>query len=281
MADCGVTDVIYLDFAKAFDSVPYRRLLAKLDGYRIRSRTLSWISAFLQGRTQYVCVNGSLSESAPVLSGIPQGSVLGPLLFVLFINDLPDIVHSLCYMFADDTKAGRRVVTQEDALALQEDIQRLEGWSDNWLINFHPGKCHILTVGHHHNITHNQRYIIRGQEIETVFEEKDLGVVVDSNLDFEEHIHGIVKRANQYVGVIRRAFTYFDIKLFRLLFPAFARSHLEYNQSVWAPRKKKLVNLIESVQIRATKLVNGLSGLDYSERLKAIGLPTLAFRRSH
>ena len=128
-ANGGVIDAIYLDFSKAFDTVPHQRLIGKLEAYGISGNILSWIKGFLQGRTQQVVVNGSTSPTAPVLSGIPQGTVLGPVLFVLYINDLLDNITSEGLMFADDTKIFRQITSREDAVELQSDLEKLEQWS--------------------------------------------------------------------------------------------------------------------------------------------------------
>ena len=117
----GVVDPIYFDFAKAFDTVPHRRLLGKLSCYGISGDIINWIKAFLLGRSQVVRVNGEKSEETAVLSGIPQGSVLGPLLFVVYINDLPESVKSNIFLFADDTKILKQITSKEDALDLQSD----------------------------------------------------------------------------------------------------------------------------------------------------------------
>jgi len=126
----GSLDVTYLDLAKAFDSVPHRRLLLKLQSYGINGAHLSWISNFLLGHNQRVTVSGTGSEWAPVLTGVPQGYVLGPVLFVCYINDMPATVLSFIYMYADDTKIGREVGTEEDRKILQADLHRGEQWSD-------------------------------------------------------------------------------------------------------------------------------------------------------
>ena len=279
IAEGGIVDAIYLDFAKAFDTVPYRRLLGKLQAYGIKGHILNWITEYLNDRSQVVLVNGEKSNPAPVISGIPQGTVLGPLLFVIYINDLLDNVKSDGFLFADDTKIFHEVTSREDALILQEDINKLEVWSNKWLLNFHPDKCHVLTLGKFQNIMHTQRYTISGQELEHVFDEKDLGVIFDSDLSFDEHISRITQKANGIVGLIRRTFSYLDTKSFTNLYTSFVRPHLEYAQSIWAPHLVKHINMLENVQIRATKLVDGLHNLDYGERLAKLNIPTLVYRR--
>ena len=276
----GVVDTIYLDFSKAFDSVPHRRLLGKLKSYGITGKLLKWIEAFLTDRTQVVKVNGAESELAHVVSGIPQGSVLGPILFIIYINDLLESITTNGLLYADDTKIFHHIASRDDALALQSDIDSLVEWSNKWLLKFHPDKCHVLTTGKFENIQYTHRYRVCDRELEHVFEEKDLGVVMDSNLNFEDHIISKVNKANSIMGLIRRSFSFLDGNLFKKLYISFVRPHLEYAQAVWSPYLAKHVNLLENVQIRATKLVDGMKELDYSERLRKLDLPTLVFRRS-
>lgn len=275
----GVIDAIYLDFSKAFDTVPHRRLLGKLESYGIRGNVLNWIRGFLHERTQEVLVNGVKSAPTSVISGIPQGTVLGPVLFVIYINDLLDNITSHGLMFADDTKLFRHITSREDALHLQTDITKLENWSNTWQLYFNPEKCHVLTLGKFENIRHAHRYIISNKEIEHVFDEKDLGVTIDSELKFDEHISRKVRVSNAIVGQIRRSFSYLDCDTFRRIYTAFVRPHLEYGQAVWSPYLVKNINMLENVQVRATKLVDGFANLEYPDRLKQLNLPTLAFRR--
>ena len=274
-----VVDCIYLDFAKAFDTVPHKRLINKLKAYGITGQVLKWIEAFLTGRSHSVKVNGVSSEINAVISGIPQGSVLGPILFIVYINDILDNISSDGFLFADDTKILRSVTSRDDALALQSDLTILEEWSSKWLLNFNPKKCHVLSLGKFENTMYTMRYEIYGAEMEHVFEEKDLGVTIDSQLTFEEHIAAKVRVANAMVGLIRRSFSYLSCYLFRKLYLALVRPHLEYAQVVWSPHSKKLINMLENVQIRATKLVDGLKDLDYPDRLRKLNLPTLLHRR--
>ena len=137
-----------MNFAKAFNTAPHQRLLVQLKGYGIGGTVLQWIDALLSGRRQRVVVNGSKSTWANVTSGIPQGSVLGPLLFVCFINDLPSVFASPVHLFADDTKLYRRVTTLEDHEALQDDQADLEGWSTKWDLRFNSDKCKVMHIGH-------------------------------------------------------------------------------------------------------------------------------------
>ena len=278
-ANGGVVDSIYLDFSKAFDTVPHQRLLGKLESYGIRGDLHNWIKAFLCNRSQEVIVNGSKSAASAVISGIPQGTVLGPVLFVLYINDLLDNISSSGLMFADDTKIYRQITTRDDALKLQSDISKLEEWSKKWELHFNHDKCHVLTMGKFENIQHAHRYVVYDNEIEHVFEEKDLGVTIDSDLKFEDHIARKVRTANAIVGQMRRSFSFLDCDNFKRIFTAFVRPHLEYGEAVWSPHLVRNIDAIENVQIRATKLVDGLSKLDYPERLKQLNLPSLAFRR--
>ena len=147
------------------------------------------------------------------------------------------------------------------------------------VIEFPPGKCHVLTLGRFENIRYTERYRICQKELEHVFEEKDLGVIMDSELNFTEHISSKIRIANAMVGLIRRSFSYLDCQSFKKMYTAVVRPHLEYAQAVWSPNSRKYINMLENVQIRATKLVDELGKMEYPERLKRLDLPTLLFRR--
>ena len=240
-----VVDCIYMDFAKAFDTVPHKRLLNKLSSYGICGKLHAWIKAFLTDRTQRVTVNGVTSEVDVVVSGIPQGSVLGPVLFIVYINDIFDNIKSEGFLFADDTKIFKAIQNEQDAAELQADIDELERWTNKWLLKFNPDKCHVLSMGRFEDTKYTKRYQIYSRELEHVFEEKDLGVIVDSDLSFEEHISAKVRIANAMVGLLRRSFSYLSPQVFRKLYLSLVRPHLEYAQTVWSPHSRKLIKMIE------------------------------------
>ena len=149
-----------LDFSKAFDKVPHQRLLIKLEHYGVRGTTLQWIKSFLSNRTQKVVVEGKLSSSAPVISCVPQGTVLGPLLFLAYINDLPSKVHDKARLFADDCLLYRRIKTDEDAESLQDDVNKLQDWEADWQMHFNPDKCELIRITNKRktiNVSHPQR----------------------------------------------------------------------------------------------------------------------------
>ena len=172
---------------KAFDIVPHYRLLKKLIRYEISPSIVTWVKSFPSNRKQRVRVMNSYSEREPVTSGIPQGSVLGPILFVIYINDLPDLLQSECYMFADYTKVYREIKSVDDNTKLQEDMNELENWSNRWLLRFHPDKCNVLTAGRRN--APKYEYKLCNTKLKYTNKEKDIGVVVDDQLNFEEHMN--------------------------------------------------------------------------------------------
>ena len=272
----GSIDCIYLDFAKAFDTVPHQRLLKKLSAYGIRGNILGWIRSFLSNRQQKVKVGSSCSDWVQVKSGIRQGSVLGPTLFLIYINDLPEVVSNVVKLFADDTKIYRNITDSSDMDSLQQDINNLQTWSEDWLIRFNASKCKCIHLGKR-NPKHS--YSMGSTYIEETRHEKDLGVTFDDELSFSEHIALKVKKANQALGMIRRTFTCMDRDIFIPLFKTLVRPHLEYASVIWSPKFKKDNLAIENVQRRATKMVTGMKNLTYEERLRSLGLPTLVYRR--
>lgn len=220
-------DVIYTDFSKAFDSVPHQRLLKKMESLGITGYTLDWVKAFLSDRQQCVRVEDKLSNWINVISGIPQGSVLGPILFVIFINDMPEIVDSMCQLFADDAKIFRSVHIRDEAsnLKLQKDLDNVYQWSQKWQLPFNTSKCKVLHLGHN-NPCH--QYKMNGQKLQNVEDEKDLGVVIDNELKFHKHTSAVAKKANSKLGLIKKSFVCLDEFTLPTLYTSLVRSHLEY-----------------------------------------------------
>ena len=269
-------DVIYLDLQKAFDKVPHRRLLSKLQGYGIEGNLFKWIEDFLSKRSQFVSIGKESSPSADVTSGVPQGSVLGPTLFIYFINDMPDVVHSLIKIFADDTKIYRPIVNNDDYVLLQKSLDNLVEWSNDWQIKFNDSKCCVVHIG-----SNNERkdYMMNGINLTKSTAEKDLGVLVDENLSFEDHVITVTKKANQIAGMILHNITNRDKYIMVPLFKALVRPILEYANVVWCPFLKKNKDRVEKVQRRFTKRIKGMKDLSYEDRLKALKLPSLEYRR--
>ena len=160
-------DAVLLDFSKAFDKVSHERLALKLQYYGIRGNLLLWISSFLDHRTQQVLVEGQSSNTAPVTSGVPQGSVIGPLLFLLYINDLPLRATSTSRLFAVDSLLYRTIRSTEDSKALQEDLDRLQQWERDWLMSFNPSKCEVIRITRK-RIPIKAPYFIHGSELQVV-----------------------------------------------------------------------------------------------------------------
>ena len=272
-------DTVFLDFRKAFDTVPHKRLLDKLKHYGINGQILNWTKSFLTGRQQRVKLRGTASEWSQVTSGIPQGSVLGPTLFIIFINSLPNNIKSQIFLFADDAKIFREIVTPQDHNILQEDLNKLHDWTNNSLLKFNANKCAMMTLSRHSDTTTDRTYTLDDATLKRTNCEKDLGVTTDCNLTFDQHIRDKVKKANSIIGLIRRTYTYLDAPTFLLLYKSLVRPHLEYCTPVWKPHHKKYIKLIETVQRRATKQIPGFRHLTYEERLTRLKLPTLQYRR--
>ena len=273
-------DVAYLDYRKAFDSVPYERLLIRFEGYGVKNPILGWIRNFLIGRSQRVVINSAKSEWAPVTSGIPQGSVLRRVLFIFYVNDLPDIIHSSIQMFADDTIVFNKITCSCDCEELQRDIDSLVEWSVAWQLNFNTAKCKTMHIG-----GSNPHQICSMQDnsgstyLKSIDEEKDLGVLFDPSLTFSRHCEIAANKANCKLGLIRSSFTYLDLDTLTALYKSLMRPHLEYCNTVWSPMYLKDSHLIESVQHRASKLIHGIKDLPYAERLSVLKLPSLKYKR--
>ena len=196
-------DLRVLVFSKAFDHVPHECLLRKMDHYGIRGSTLEWIRAFLTDRVQQVTLEGATSDSIQVLSGVLQGAVLGPLLFLVFINDLPDCVESGIRLFDDDCILYRCIKNQKDCDTLQQDLNILAAWEKKWGMAFHPEKCSAIRVTRARKPI-SSFYTLKGHTLNMEDSTRYLGVELQSSMSWNRHMDQTVKKANSTLGFLRR-----------------------------------------------------------------------------
>ena len=268
------SDIIYFDFAKAFDSVSHDLILKKLkENFKVDGLMLRFIRAYLEGREQQVVIGGHTSSKLPVRSGVPQGSILGPLLFVLFINDMFSSVtaDTNIALYADDTKIWRRITQFSDHFILQNDINNLFDWSVRNKMVFHPSKCKALSVSMQRNALDNLPfnvfyYEINGTCIDYVDSQKDLGVMINTNLTWGPHYNMLVPQASSKLGLLRRTchFTT-SLRQKRSFYLAIVRSLFEHCSPIWSPQYVSHLVRFENIQKRAIKWINGEPFCSYSE----------------
>ena len=279
----GQVDVILLDFSKAFDVVPHQRLLSKLHSYGITNNTSNWIMKFLTQRTQSVVVNGSTSKEAPVTSGVPQGTVLGPLLFLIYINDIEDNLICPLRLFADDSAIYRGISCLQDALQLQKDLIKLQKWAALWQMQFNVSKCKMLRITHKkkpidftytmYQPLEKENNILIPEEIitttnsllsvsssnnnfaplESITSDKYLGVILDNKLSFNLHVDYIINKATKLLNLCRRNLHMCNQDVKQTAYNTLVRPHLEYASSAWCPHTKCNIDKIEAVQRRAAR----------------------------
>ena len=248
------TDLILLDFSKAFDSVPHQRLLHKLNYYGISGPTLYWIKSFLSDRTQHVSINGSHSALANVTSGVPQGSVLGPVLFLLYINDITNQIQSNIRLFADDSIVYREIRSPADHQILQMDIQMLTDWSKKWQMNFNTSKCHLLTITHKPKPS-EFTYTISNQPISRVNSHPYLGVTIDAKLSWSKHIQGTASKSAKTLGLLKRTLYPAKPKVREAAYNMLVRPKLEYGSIAWSPHTQNNIDTLEKIHRSAARFV--------------------------
>jgi ribonuclease P/MRP protein subunit RPP40 len=269
-------DVVYLDLAKAFDKVSHEKLLIKLESLGIEGNILKWIGNWLRNRRQRVVINGMASEWVSVTSGVPQGSVLGPLLFLTYVADIGDSVLGNLAMFADDSKIARVVDTEHDLVSMQSDLDNVQAWMVKWQMEINVNKCGVMHFG-----TRNTecKYNLNATQLKVVEEEKDLGICIDRKLNFSKQCAAAANRANRILGMIKRNVRSRDRDVIMRLYKGIVRPLLEYGIQAWRPYKMGDIAMMERVQRRATKMIYGLWRVTYEDRLKLLGLTTLEKRR--
>ncbi|XP_059829735.1 STARD3 N-terminal-like protein isoform X1 [Hypanus sabinus] len=239
-------DVVYLDFQKAFDKVPHRRLVGKIRAHGIGGKTLTWIENWLADRKQRVAVNGCFSEWQVVTSGVPQGSVLGPQMFTIYINDLDEGIENNISKFADDTKLGGSVTCDEDVRRIQGDLDRLGEWADTWQMTFNVNKCEVIHFG---SKNRKADYYLNGVELGKGEIQRYL---VHQSLKVNEQVQQALKKVNGMLAFITKGIEYKSKEILLHLYRAPVRPHVEYCVQFWSPVLRKDTRAVEEVQRRFT-----------------------------
>ena len=232
--------------------MPHRRLLNKLDYYSIIGKNLDWIESFLSNRTQRVILDGKASDPCNVVSGVPQGTVLGPLLFLIYINDLPDVVNSNVRLFADDCILYRHIKSTQDSKILQNDLFQLEKWESDWGMEFHPDKCQSMQIIRGRGGV-KCKYTLRGHTLEDVDSVTYLGITIHKSLKWHEHVNKTVAKANKSLGFLKRNVKTTSTATKSMAYQSLVKPITTYCSTVWDPSQSFLSGRIEAVQNRAAR----------------------------
>ena len=267
-------DIIYLDFSKAFDKVDHSIILEKLRLMGIGGNLLNWIESFLKDRFQSVMVNGFLSKPVKVKSGVPQGSVLGPLLFLILISDIDkDVLHSFLSSFADDTRVGKSIKNESDVLKLQEDLENVYNWAAENNMSFNNLKFELIRYMVYNNIkdiTNDSFYTgPDGSEINEKSHVKDLGILMSNNMTFSEHINKVCEKARDMCSWILRTFRSRSPQLMLTLWKSLVQPILDYCSQLWCPISIGQIKQIEEIQKSFTRKIKTDNNPDYWSRLKS------------
>jgi hypothetical protein len=260
-------DIINLDWAKAFDTVPHKRLISKLWSYKIRNSSLSWIRSFLTGRTQVVVYRGEVSESVNVTSGVCQGSVIGPLLFAVYMLDLPSCVDSEFAQYADDSSMYRTINNNEDVEMLQKDLLSVEYWCKVNDMSLNAKKSTHLSVSKSHNNIPTS-YSVNSTPIVTVNEVKCLGVNITDDMKWNNHTDIVVAKAYKLLGMLRRSLSGTRRAALRCAYLTLVRPLLLYGTPAWHPNSQQNLCKLERVQNTATRLILGREAYYYVNGVK-------------
>ena len=277
---------IYTDFSRAFDVVPHNLLLHKMERqFGISNNLLKWFESYLTNRYQRVVLKGCNTDWVKVTSGVPQGSILGPTLFLMYINDLPDTLrHTKCLLFADDAKIFKEIQCVNDCRLLQFDIDNMLLWCSNWRITINVKKCFFINFSLFKSRNIDFVYRINDTIIECVTSIKDLGVTFTYNLNFSAHISNVTKKSFQMFGFMKRVLKPInDTNVFLSLYHTLIRSRLEYCSFIWSPKGRTMCDKLERVQRKFVKFIsfkcNLSTELSYHEKCQYFKLQTLESRR--
>ena len=271
-----------LDFSKAFDKVPHRRPLKKLDYYGIRGPLHNWFESFLTQRTQSMVIGGESSAPVVTTSGVPQGTVLRPLLFLMYINDLPDGLNSTVRLFADDALLYGTICCDEDTADLQNDLYRLEDWQQKWQMEFNPSKCKIMCFTTRRDPP-KREYVFCGEILEEVERHPYLGVMLDNKMRWSPHVETITSKANKILGLIKRNLWNCPKTVKETAYKTLMRPKLQYACSAWDPHHQKDKAALERIQRKAARFVTGNYDRTTSvtEMLQDLQWDTLETMRRH
>ena len=272
-------DVIYLDLSKAFDKVNHSILIHKIKQLGISGKICSWIQNFLSDRTQQVIIDGANSSPAKVLSGVPQGTVLGPVLFIIYMNDLHSVVkNSLLKCFADDSKLIKSIENLQDREKLVEDLKAVLQWTSDNSMEFNADKFQLIQHGKHDEL--KLPYTLpNGQELEKSETVKDLGTHVSEDLTWRQNINTLAINATSFANWILRTIKSRERGVMLTMYKSYVLSRLEYNSPVWSPALICDITKVEAVQRSFTSKIAGLDDLDYWQRLAVLKLYSLQRRR--
>ena len=285
MKDGYYTRVAYIDFARAFDSVCHSKLIYKLSCLGVGGSLLAVLTSYLDNRTQQVKIQNALSKSVFIKSGVPQGSVLGPVLFVIYINELgklfPEPIKSK--YFADDAKMYSQITSNADLNNFQGSLDMLSTWANSWQLSISVNKCCTMDITCNNRIISDSNVCnsVDDIKINNVQQIRDLGVIVDSKLKFTAHIAKIVSTAKQRTALLYRAFLTREQKFLIIAYKSYILPLVEYCSPIWSPNSVGDILLLESVQRSFTKRIPGLENMSYDARLKALNMITLERRRLH
>ena len=273
---------VFFDFQKAFDTVPHRRLMERLNQLQLDPYLIQWLGSYLTERQQSVVVNGTSSRTIPVVSGVPQGSVLGPLLFLIYIDTIPSLrlsVGTKLSLYADDILLYSVISSPEDYISLQHDIDQIYAWSVDNLMTFNAAKCKCMLISRRRN-DHCPSLYLNSHQLERVECYKYLGLLLSSDLSWSDHIQSTCSKARKLVGLLYRQFSgNTSPEVMAKLYTSLVRPHLEYGAQVWHPHLAKDIYAVENIQKFGLRVCSRQWNTTYQDLLDLFDLPSLENRR--